>query len=69
VGDWLLLASIGGSKEGPRSAASQPLTRPLVRDSGSLDLCGAAFVLGYRGVVAGVGPDASSGPNPVACRP
>ena len=32
MGDWLLLASIGGSKEEPWSAASQPLTRPLVRE-------------------------------------
>jgi hypothetical protein len=32
VGDWLLLASIGGSKEELRPTASQPLTRPLIRE-------------------------------------
>jgi hypothetical protein len=35
VGDRLLHASIGGLKEEPRPAASQPLTPPLIRDPGS----------------------------------
>jgi hypothetical protein len=35
VGDWLVLTSIGGSKEELRPAASQSLTRPLTRGCGS----------------------------------
>jgi hypothetical protein len=37
VGDWLLLVSIGGSKEEPRPAACQPLTWPLIRDCGTVE--------------------------------
>jgi hypothetical protein len=36
VGDWLLLALIGGSKEELRPTASLPLTRPLIRGRGSV---------------------------------
>jgi hypothetical protein len=35
VRDFLLLASIGGSKQEPRPADSQPLTLPLIRECGS----------------------------------